>query len=54
MRRTHSIGAITWLVEPGKAMFTPRFIGTVTALAAAAALVANRAGRPAVCTSSTL
>jgi hypothetical protein len=39
MRRTHSIGPITWLVEPGKAMFTPRFIGTVTALAAVVALV---------------
>ncbi len=39
MRPTKSIGAITWLVEQGKAMFTRRFMGTVTALAAAAALV---------------
>lgn len=39
MRSTKSIGAITWLVEQSKAMFTRRFMGTVTALVAAAALV---------------
>lgn len=39
MRSTKSIGAITWLVEQSKAVFTRRFMGTVTALVAAAALV---------------
>ena len=39
MRSTKSSDAITWLVEQGKTMFTRRFMGTVTALAAAAALV---------------